>query len=100
MSSDRFFIVGIGASAGGIRAIKQFFEHVPKDSGMAYVVVLHLSPEHESRLAEVLQGSATIPVAQVTKRVRVAPDHVYVIPPQKSLSLQDGHLELADITKF
>ena len=61
-SGDDFLVVGLGASAGGIRAIKEFFEGVPQPSGIAYVVILHLSPEHESRLAEVLQGSTALPV--------------------------------------
>jgi two-component system CheB/CheR fusion protein len=100
MDTGGFLVVGIGASAGGIQAIKQFFEHVPQDTGIAYVVVLHLSPDHESRLAEVLQSSAKIPVTQVPDRVRVQPNHVYVIPPDKSLAIQEGHLLLSEITSF
>src|SRR2546425_2381716 len=98
--SADFLVVGIGASAGGIQAIKRFFEHVPPDSGIAFVVVLHLSPEHESRLAEVLQVSARIPVNQVQQRIRVEPNHVYVIPPDQSLSIDEGHLVLSDVTRF
>jgi two-component system CheB/CheR fusion protein len=93
--TDDFLVVGLGASAGGIVACESFFKHVPPDSGAAYVVILHLSPDHDSRLAEVLQRSAAIPVMQVTERVRVAPNHVYVIPPNRSLSMDDGHLSLA-----
>ena len=66
MSRDEFLIVGLGASAGGIQAFKEFFAHVPPDSGMAYVVILHLSPEHESHLAEVLAVVDAMPVTQVT----------------------------------
>ena len=54
-TKDDGLVVGIGASAGGIQAIKRFFEHVPPDSGITYVVILHLSPEHDSQLAEILQ---------------------------------------------
>src|SRR5215217_9680287 len=93
-----FLVVGLGASAGGIRAFKEFFERVPADSGMAYVVILHLSPDHDSRLAEVLQFSASIPVTQVTETVRLEPDHVYVIPPNQSLSMEDGALHLSEVT--
>ena len=100
MHGADFLIVGIGASAGGIQAIKRFFEQVPPDSGIAFVVVLHLSPEHESRLAEVLQVSARIPVNQVQERIRVEPNHVYVIPPDQSLSMDEGHLVLSDVTRF
>ena len=84
---EDFLVVGIGASAGGIQALKEFFENVPADSGMAYVVILHLSPDHDSRLAEVLQHSAAIPVTQVKRRVRVEPNHVYVVPPNEHLTM-------------
>jgi two-component system CheB/CheR fusion protein len=97
---DEFLIVGLGASAGGIHALKEFFAHVPADSGMAYVVILHLSPDHESKLAEVLQSAAAIPVTQVQDRVRVEPNHVYVISPNQSLAMSDGHLLLSEMTRF
>ncbi|HXW07996.1 MAG TPA: chemotaxis protein CheB [Vicinamibacterales bacterium] len=100
MDNQDFLVVGIGASAGGIQAIKRFFERVPADSGVAYVVVLHLSPEHESRLAEVLQVSAAIPVDQVRDRVKVEPNRVYVIPPHQNLTIQDGCLALSEMTRF
>ncbi|MCA1617841.1 MAG: PAS domain S-box protein, partial [Acidobacteria bacterium] len=98
-AGDGFMVVALGASAGGIRAFREFFEHVPEGSGMAYVVILHLSPEHESRLAEVLQTSTQMPVTQVTESVKLAPDHVYVIPPNKSLSVVDGSLVLSEMTR-
>lgn len=97
---DDFLIVGMGASAGGITAFRQFFERVPATSGMAYVVILHLSPEHDSKLAEVLQASAAIPVAQVVESIKIEPNHVYVIPPNKSLSMDDGVLTLAEIKGY
>ncbi len=87
-AGDGFMVVGLGASAGGIRAFREFFENVPERSGMAYVVILHLSPDHDSQLAEVLQQSTRMPVTQVSERVRIEPDHVYVIPPNKSLSMR------------
>ena len=64
----------------------------PPSSGIAYVVILHLSPEHDSQLAEVLQVSASIPVTQVQEQVRVEPNHVYVVPPHRSLAMADGAL--------
>ena len=94
---EDFLIVGLGASAGGIQALKEFFAHVPKDSGIAYVVILHMSPEHESKLAEVLQVSASIPVIQVRQGAAVKPDHVYVIPPNQNLAMTDGHLSLTNM---
>jgi len=94
---DDFLIVGLGASAGGIQALKDFFANVPEDSGIAYVVILHMSPDHDSRLAEVLQTTSLIPITQVKHRVKVVPNHVYVIPPNQNLAMTDGHLELKDM---
>src|SRR5687767_2646047 len=85
--SNKFLIVGIGASAGGVQALKQFFEKVPADSGMAYVVILHLSPDHDSKLAEVIRMVAKIPVQQVTEKIAIQPDHIYVVPPNQHLTL-------------
>ncbi len=99
-ADGEFLIVGLGASAGGIRALKEFFSRVPADSRMAYVVILHLSPDHDSRLAEVLQVAADIPVTQVTERVRVEPNHVYVISPNQSLAMNNGHLALSEMVRF
>ncbi|HKO97798.1 MAG TPA: CheR family methyltransferase [Pyrinomonadaceae bacterium] len=97
-NSERdFLVVGVGASAGGIQALKSFFSRVPKDSGMAYVVILHMSPQHESKLAEILQTASEIPVRQVTERIKIEPDHVYVIPPNRTLGMTDGHLALFEI---
>jgi two-component system CheB/CheR fusion protein len=93
---DALTVVGIGASAGGIRALQTFFEAAPADGGSAYVVVLHLSPEHESRLAEVLQRSTPMPVRQVNGPTPVEANRVYVIPPDKHLMMDDGVLRLAD----
>jgi two-component system CheB/CheR fusion protein len=92
-------VVGIGASAGGINALKQFFTNVDVTSGAAYVVILHLSPDHDSRLAQVLQTATAMPVAQVTGSVAIEPDHVYVLSPNKSLTIADGHLSVADFTR-
>ncbi|HKR63440.1 MAG TPA: CheR family methyltransferase [Thermoanaerobaculia bacterium] len=95
-----FFVVGLGGSAGAIRSFREFFRNVPLDSGMAFVVILHLSPDYESRLAEVLQGSTSLPVTQVHETVKVEPNHVYVIPPNRSLAMQDGSLTVSEITGF
>src|SRR5438132_12275152 len=85
-----FIMVGIGASAGGIQPLQEMFRRIPADSGMAYAVILHLSPSHKSNLAEILQQNAAIPVTQVQDAVKVEPNHVYVIPPNKNLILEDG----------
>ncbi|MEX6689797.1 CheR family methyltransferase [Danxiaibacter flavus] len=87
-----FLIAGVGASAGGILALKNFFAHVPADSGIAYVVILHLSPDHDSKLAEVLQQTAKIPVSQVTEKTTVKPNRVYVVPPNQHLSMKNDEI--------
>lgn len=94
---DKFVVVGLGASAGGIQALREFFTRVPRDSGMAYVVILHMSPEYESKLAEILQVASAIPVKQIRERIKVEPNHVYVIPPNQNLAMTDGHLALTDM---
>ncbi|HEV2801432.1 MAG TPA: chemotaxis protein CheB, partial [Pyrinomonadaceae bacterium] len=96
-ADGNFLVVGLGASAGGIHALRDFFANVPATSGMAYVAILHLSPDHDSQLASVLQSTAQIPVTQVEDHVRVEPNHVYVVPPNKSLEIKDGHLEISQI---
>src|ERR1041384_6822136 len=95
---ENILVVGIGASAGGVRALRNFFANVPAHTGMAYVVILHLSPDHDSQLAEVLQSVSLLPVTKVEQRVRVEPDHVYVIPPNKSLQIKNGHIDVLDVT--
>jgi chemotaxis methyl-accepting protein methylase len=91
-----FPIVGIGCSAGGLEALDAFLSHVPPDSGMAFVIIQHLDPSHISALAELLQRVTTMPVAEAVDRMRLAPDHVYVIPPNKDLSLLHGKLHLLE----
>ena len=91
-----FPVVGIGASAGGLAAIKTLLEGLPASPDMAFVVVMHLSPTHESNAAAILQLSTRMPVAQVTGRIKIERDHVYVIPPTHDLSMVDGSLVLAD----
>nr|WP_254448869.1 chemotaxis protein CheB [Spirosoma rhododendri] len=74
-------IVGIGCSAGGVEALTQFFEQVTADSNLAYVVILHLSPDYDSQLTQILQSVASIPAIRVEERVAVAANHIYVVPP-------------------
>src|SRR5262245_44043662 len=80
-------VVGLGASAGGIRALQSFFSHLPRESGAAYVVILHLSPDHDSKLAHILQVSAKIPVTEVKATVKLRANQAYVISPNKSLAI-------------
>ena len=91
-------LVGLGGSAGSITALTRFFKTMPADSGMVFVVVLHLSPEHDSSLAEMLQRVTSMPVVQASDEVEVRPNCVYVIPPGKHLASADGRLQLRDLT--
>ncbi len=94
---DGLTVVGIGASAGGLAALRTFFSSLPPDTGMTFVVVVHLSPEHESMLPELLRDFTTMPVTQVQARIAMEPNHVYVIPPAKRLVVAAGHLDLEEL---
>ncbi len=89
-----FPVVGIGASAGGLEALALFLAKVPAGSGMAFVIVQHLDPTHKGIMAELLQRTTTMQVVQVKDRTRVQPDCVYVIPPNKDMSVLHGVLHL------
>jgi len=95
-----FPVVGLGASAGGLVALKAFLEHMPKKTGLAFVVILHLSPKHESVADKVLQGSTRMPVIQVTEPTPLEPDHVYVISPNQDLTMSDGHLRVTEAARL
>lgn len=96
LSSNDFMVVGIGASAGGLEAFKQLIKAIPVDSGMAFILVQHLDPSHESMLCELLQKITLIPVHEVTDNIEVEPDNIYVIPPNKLLTANDGILNLTN----
>ena len=92
-------VIGLGGSAGGLVALQTFFSHMPTDRGMAFVVVLHLSPEHESNLAAILQNVTKMAVVQVRGATPVEANHVYVIPPAKHLSISNGTLPLSELQR-
>ncbi len=92
--SSQFPIVGIGASAGGLEALEQFFTSTPKDTGMAFVVIQHLDPTHVGIMPELLQRSTQMKVLQVTDHLQIKPNQVYVIPPNRSMSVLNGFLYL------
>ena len=95
-NSVDFPIVGIGASAGGLEALEQFFIHLPKDNGIGFVIIQHLDPTHVGIMPELLQRITPMKVLQATDQLKVKPNCVYVIPPNKSLSLLNGALHLFD----
>jgi two-component system CheB/CheR fusion protein len=87
-----FPVVGIGASAGGLQAVQRFFEHMPAENGMAFVVVLHLSPDHQSSAAKLIATRTKMSVTQLVSAVPIERNHVYVISPAQRLSMNDGYL--------
>ena len=90
-----FPVVGIGGSAGALAALLRLFEELPAQPGMAFVVVLHLSPDHESHIAEILGRATSMTVKQVVQRTELERDHVYVIAPGDNLITEDGHVQPA-----
>jgi len=96
-SEDRDFpVVGLGASAGGLEALTTFFSHIRPDSNMAYIVLVHQSPDQTSMLPELLQKNTSAPVEKAKDGDQIQPDRVYVIPPHKEVSLYNSRLQLLD----
>jgi two-component system CheB/CheR fusion protein len=96
LSSLTFPIIGIGTSAGGLEALEHFLSHVPKSSGMAFVIVQHLDPTRKGIMPELLQRITGMKVIQVKDRTQVQPNSVYVIPPNKDMSILHGVLHLLE----
>ncbi len=95
VSKNLFPVIGIGASAGGLEAFKKFIRAIPQNSGMAYILVQHLHPEHNSSLPEILQRETQVKVEEVSDNVIVKPNRVYIIPANKILIANDGVLRLS-----
>src|SRR5437868_5334825 len=89
-----FPIVGVGASAGGLEAITKLLEAIPRDSGLAFLIVQHLDREHHSQLPELLARTVALPVQEATESLHIEPNHVYVIPPNSAMRIVDDHLTL------
>jgi two-component system, chemotaxis family, CheB/CheR fusion protein len=95
LSSNLFPVVGVGASAGGLDAFKKFIKAIPEKSGIAFILVQHMEPSHESLLTELLQKVTRIPVQEITNNMLVEPDRIYIIPSNKLLMANDGRLQLS-----
>ncbi len=94
-SEPKFFVVGIGASAGGLQALEEFFDNMSVDSGAAFVVIQHLSPDFKSLMQELLQRRTSMVVQRVTDGMALEPNSVYLIPPGKNLMVTDSVLRLS-----
>jgi two-component system, chemotaxis family, CheB/CheR fusion protein len=95
-AGPEFHYVGIGASAGGLEAIEEFFLHMPEDSNLAFIVIQHLSPDYKSLMVELLSKKTRIPVHRCTDGMQVKPNNIYMIPPKKNLSIFHGKLVLKE----
>lgn len=93
---DSLTVVGVGASAGGLEAFTDLVSHLPRTTGIAFILVQHLDPHHKSALPELLAGKTSIPVLQVHNDTRIEPDHIYVIPPNTLMQIRDRTLTLEE----
>ena len=88
--------IGIGASAGGLEALQDLFANTPSDTGVAYIVVQHLSPDYKSMMPELLSRHSRMPIQQISDSTEIYPDHIYLMPPRKNMMIADGKLLLTD----
>jgi two-component system, chemotaxis family, CheB/CheR fusion protein len=93
-TSDDLSVVAIGASAGGIEAFKDFVRNLPSDTGFAFVFIQHLDPTHQSILAELVAKETKMPVTEVRNGLQVAPNHIFIIPPNSNMTIAGNTLEL------
>src|SRR5512136_2681394 len=91
-----FRIVGIGASAGGLEAFEQFFSNMPSDKGIAFVIVQHLDPTGHSSMPQILARFTKMPIKVAADDMRVEPNSIYLLPPNKSMGIQNGALYLQE----
>jgi two-component system CheB/CheR fusion protein len=97
--SQKLPIVGIGASAGGLEAFKVFFGKMPVDTGMAFVMVPHLDPGHKSLIAEIIGRHTGMPVIEMEDRMPIKPNHIYLVPPNRNLAIEDSELVPCEISR-
>ena len=95
-SNSEFHIAGVGASAGGLEALENFFNAMPLDTGIAFVVVQHLSPDFKSHMSDLLARKTELPVTRAEDGMEVKPNNVYLIPAKKEMVISDGRLLLTD----
>jgi two-component system CheB/CheR fusion protein len=98
-SSKNVPVIGLGASAGGLDALKAFFAEVPENSGLAYIVLMHLSPDQPSMLPEILQKVTTLPVTKAEDGQSIEPDYIYAVPAKKEISVYKGTIQLLEPTE-
>ena len=97
--NDQTRIIAVGASAGGLEALKAFFENIEASDLNAYVVIQHLSPDYKSMMAELLKKNSRLPIIQIDHEMQVRPGHVHLIPPVNNLKLDGDRLILTEKPK-
>jgi two-component system, chemotaxis family, CheB/CheR fusion protein len=100
LKSSKFPVVAIGASAGGLEALEQFFHNMKEDSGMAFIVIQHLDPNYKGMMPDLIRKMTKMNVIQVSDRLKVSPDTIYLIPPNKNMSILNGRLHLLDFVEI
>ncbi len=93
---DEMFVVGVGASAGGLEALQQFFRSMPSNTGLSFVVIQHLAPDYKSLMTDILSKYTDMPVMQAENHMQVKPNTVYLIPPKKNITFHNGLLILKE----
>lgn len=93
-------VVGLGASAGGLEALEQFFQNMPSDSGMAFVVITHLDPNHRSVLGDIIGRYTKMEVRTIEEGIPVRPNHAYIIPSEQFVYIRDNELHLVSRTEL
>src|SRR6187431_373652 len=95
-AQQELFVVALGASAGGLEALEKFFDNMPADSGLAFVVVQHLSPDFKSLMNELLARHTNLAIHRVTEGITIEANSIYLIPPKKEMIVTEGRLHLTD----
>ena len=90
----QFPVVAIGASAGGLEAMTDLLKNLPSQTGMSFIYIQHLDPDHESMLTHILGRATKMPVQEATEKMKIKPDHLYIIPPNREMTLENGVLSL------
>jgi two-component system CheB/CheR fusion protein len=95
-SESPLIVVGIGASAGGLESLKEFFDSIRPDSGLAFIVIQHLAPSRDSYMAEILRSHTRMRVIEAKNKLTIEPNSVYTIPPNQFLKIEGGRLRVTD----
>ena len=99
MAAEESYVIGIGASAGGLEALKAFFDNVPEKSPHSYIIIQHLSPDYKSLMAELLSKNTSLPICEAENGMIIERSRVYLIPPKKNMTIRNNVLHLKNKPK-